>query len=100
MTGSLSLSTQPPLKNVVVVLLGNIITSAGSPAGKQTFVLNKGAAGAAGQIRTGPGGQQIIMVSGAGGLKTMQAVSQVQAGGQGVKMIMVSSGQVRRVKKV
>ena len=35
------------------------------------------------------------MVSGAGGqLKTMQAVSQVQAGGGGVKMVMVTSGQL------
>ena len=79
--------------NVVTVNKpGNIITTAGSPAGKQTIVLNKGPAGT--QVK-GPGGQQIIMVSSAGGLKTMQAVTQAQATGQqGVKMIMVSSGQV------
>ena len=45
-------------------------------------------------------GQQIIMVSGAGGqLKTMQAVSQVQSSGAGggVKMVMVTSGQLAQV---
>ena len=48
-------------------------------------------------------GQQIIMVSGAGGqLKTMQAVSQVQSSGAGggVKMVMVTSGQLAQVSSL
>merc|ERR1719295_2404436 len=58
---------------------GGIITTTSAAAGspKQTFVLNKAAGSPAGK----PGaGQQIIMVSG--------------AGGGGVKMVMVTSGQL------
>ena len=74
--------------------------------GRQTIVLNKGATGGT-QFR-GPQGQQIIMVSSAGGLKSMQAMtSTVSAAAgsnttttgslttqQGVKMIVLSSGQM------
>ena len=80
----------------------------GAP-GKQTIVLNKAGASGATQLR-GPQGQQIIMVSTAGGLKTMQAMTSVGSSTigsanttvtgstvtnqQGVKMIVLSSGQM------
>ena len=77
----------------------------GTP-GKQTIVLNK--AGASGTQLRGPQGQQIIMVSTAGGLKTMQAMTSTATNivgastnvtgsvtnQQGVKMIVLSSGQM------
>jgi len=73
--------------------------------GKQTIVINKPGGGQqqimaqSGQqiIRTA-GGQQIIVMSttagGVGGVKTVQQMTTSQAGGQGVKMIVVSSGQL------
>ena len=77
----------------------------GTP-GKQTIVLNK--AGTSGTQLRGPQGQQIIMVSTAGGLKTMQAMTSTATNvvgastnvtgsvtnQQGVKMIVLSSGQM------
>ena len=77
----------------------------GAP-GRQTIVLNK--AGAPGTQLRGPQGQQIIMVSTAGGLKTMQAMTTTASNvlgastnvtgsltnQQGVKMIVLSSGQM------
>ena len=67
-----------------------------SPAGKQTFVINK----PAGTMLKGPGGQQIIVVSTAGGMKTVQALTSSQAGAAtvttsgGQRLMMVSSGQL------
>ena len=93
------------------VLASNIQSTSqivGAP-GKQTIVLNKAGASGATQLR-GPQGQQIIMVSTAGGLKTMQAMTSAGSSTigsanttvtgstvtnqQGVKMIVLSSGQM------
>merc|ERR1719394_548012 len=77
----------------------------GTP-GKQTIVLNK--AGDSGTQLRGPQGQQIIMDSTAGGLKTMQAMTSTATNivgasthvtgsvtnQQGVKMMVLSSGQM------
>ena len=89
-------------------MFGTTIQSGGQAftPGKQTIVLNK--AGTSGTQLRGPQGQQIIMVSTAGGLKTMQAMTSTAsnlAGAntsvsgsltnqQGVKMIVLSSGQM------
>ncbi len=59
---------------------GTVQMAGGAAAGKQTFVINK-----PGTTLKGPGGQQIIVVSSAGGLKTVQAMTSTQAGaGAGV----------------
>merc|ERR1712223_2322511 len=69
--------------------------------GKQTIVINK--PGTPGATIKGTQGQQIIMVSSAGGLKQISGatmsqagLSQLSAGGApgGVKMVVVSSGQL------
>merc|ERR1719270_1158927 len=81
--------------------------------GKQTIVINKPAGGqvtAGGQqiIRTA-GGQQIIVMTTAGGMRSVQSlptqsaaggqfVGGASVGGQGVKMIVGSSGQVVMVQ--
>merc|ERR1719187_2705274 len=81
-------------------------TVATGPGGKQTIVINKPGGGT---LRTA-GGQQIIVVTTAGGVRSVQGVTTTQAGvsgtissnvlggsntgGGGVKMIVVSSGQL------
>ncbi len=82
---------------------GNMVTLA-KPGqglgGKQTIVINK--PGTPGATIKGAQGQQIIMVSSAGGLKAISGATMTTAGGQlmttsggqGVKMIVVSSGQL------
>jgi hypothetical protein len=59
-----------------------VTSAAGSVGGKQTFVINK-AGGGMGTTLKGPGGQQIIVVSSGGGLKTIQALTTAQAGAHG-----------------
>ena len=67
-----------------------------SPAGKQTFVINK----PAGTVLRGPGGQQIVVVSTGGTMKTVQALTTSQAGGTtmttsgGQRLMVVSSSQL------
>ena len=63
--------------------------------GKQTIVINK--PGTPGATIKGAQGQQIIMVSSAGGLKQISGATMSQAASgnaAGVKMIVVSSGQL------
>jgi len=99
-------------QQVVRTLGSNVVTmgTQGKPGmqmatmgGKQTIVINKPGGGQqqivaqGGQqiIRTA-GGQQIIVMSttAGGGVKTVQQMTTSQAGQQGVKMIVVSSGQL------
>merc|ERR1719245_1386710 len=83
----------------------NMVTLAkpGQIGGKQTIVINK--SGAPGATIKGTQGQQIIMVSSAGGLKQISGATMSQAGlsqlsggtlgsNPGVKMVVVSSGQL------
>ena len=78
---------------------GNMVTLAKpgqTVAGKQTIVINKPGAQGATTLK-GAQGQQIIMVSSAGGLKQLSggtATMSQAAGNSGVKMIVVSSGQL------
>jgi hypothetical protein len=69
----------------------------GAVGGKQTIVINKPGVHGMPTTLKGAGGQQIIMVSSAGGLKQMtqgQMGQMSQAGPGGVKMIVVSSSQL------
>ena len=67
-----------------------------SPGGKQTFVINK----PAGTMLKGPGGQQIIVVSTGGTMKTVQSLTTAMAGGStmttsgGQRLMVVSSSQL------
>ena len=78
---------------------GNVVTLAKpgqTVAGKQTIVINKPGAQGTTTLK-GAQGQQIIMVSSAGGLKQLSggtATMSQAAGNSGVKMIVVSSGQL------
>merc|ERR1740137_36796 len=97
-------------QQVVRTIGSNVVTmgSQGKPGmqmatmgGKQTIVINK-PGGVQQQIMAQSGqqiirtaGGQIMVMSNAGGVKTVQQMSTSQAGGQqGVKMIVVSSGQL------
>jgi len=72
---------------------GKQIIVTNKPGGGQQQLVTGGAAGQ--QIIRTAGGQQILVMSSAGGVKTVQHVTTSQAGaGQGVKMIVVSSGQL------
>jgi len=103
-----------PPGSTVKTFASNVVTVGGQTrpgvqmagmGGKQTIVINKPGTGqmtAGGQqiIRTA-GGQQIIVMTTAGGMRTVQNLTTTQAGGQyptmsqqGVKMIVVSSGQL------
>ena len=92
--GTAGSSGQSP--KIVKSLAGANMVTVAKPGqvigGKQTIVINK--PGAGGATIKGAQGQQIIMVSSAGGLKQISGATMSQAGNPGVKMIVVSSGQL------